>query len=69
MNFTNLVKLIRPNHWIKNFIFIVPILHFKFLNLAYINNLLITFVCFCLFSSAGYVLNDWFDRKKDIFHL
>ncbi len=69
MNFTNLVKLIRPNHWIKNFfVFIVPILHFKFLNLTYINNLLITFVCFCLFSSAGYVLNDWFDRKKDIFH-
>ena len=33
MNFTNLIELIRPTHWIKNFfVFIVPILHFKVLN-------------------------------------
>ena len=69
MNFTNLIELIRPTHWIKNFfVFIVPILHFKVLNLNEFNNLLITFLCFCLFSSAGYVLNDGFDREKDTLH-
>ena len=69
MNFTNLIELIRPTHWIKNFfVFIVPILHFKVLNFNEFNNLLITFLCFCLFSSAGYVLNDWFDRETDTFH-
>ena len=69
MNFTNLIELIRPTHWIKNFfVFIVPILHFKVLNFNEFNNLLITFLCFCLFSSAGYVLNDWFDREKDTYH-
>ena len=69
MNFTNLIELIRPTHWIKNFfVFIVPIIHFKFLNFNEFDNLLITFLCFCLFSSAGYVLNDWFDRETDTFH-
>ena len=69
MILNNLIIALRPHHWIKNiFIFVVPILHFKILDLHYLINLFLTFICFCFFSSAGYVLNDWFDRFKDKLH-
>ena len=69
MNITNLIEIIRPKHWIKNlFILIVPIIHFDILDVITLTNLLITFISFCLFSSGGYVLNDWIDRKKDSLH-
>ena len=69
MILTNLINTLRPHHWIKNiFIIVVPVLHFEILDLQYLINLFLTFICFCLLSSAGYVLNDWFDRFKDKLH-
>ena len=69
MNFKNLLDLIRPKHWIKNiFVFIVPLIHFQKIDSLTLINLLLVFISFCFFSSAGYVLNDWIDRIKDSFH-
>lgn len=64
----NLFNLFRCKQYTKNFfIFIALILiPFKEISLSIIINFLFVFCCFCLLSSAVYIINDLFDFKEDL---
>lgn len=63
------IKLIRPNHWIKNVLVFVPVLFAgEFFDLWRWERSALAFVAFCLLASAVYVINDIFDRKVDAMH-
>lgn len=63
-----IVRLIRPYQWIKNLLLFSPI----FFAGKVVQTTLLTVsagvVIFCLVSSLGYLLNDWMDREKDVYH-
>lgn len=65
----DVVKLLRVKHYIKNLLIFIPLF---FAGKIFDRNLLekafIGFVCFCLISSAVYILNDIQDREKDRLH-
>ena len=65
----NYLKLMRPKHYIKNFLIFLPLLFSgKLLDLS---NILITLggvICFSLMASSIYIINDIKDKDKDINH-
>lgn len=63
------IRLTRPKQYIKN-LFVVAALIFsnKILDIDSIYKTILTFISFCLISSAVYVLNDIVDIKKDKLH-
>lgn len=66
----NFFVLIRPYQWLKNSL-VLPLffLNFKSLEfLDHISDIIIIFLCFSIFSSAVYCLNDIFDFKTDQKH-
>lgn len=62
-------KQLRPKQWLKN-VFLFPALLFsgKFLELDPVIAASLGFAVFCLFSSTGYILNDYLDREADAKH-
>lgn len=69
MNYTALLKLMRPKQWTKNFfVFAAIIFSGNFLNIHILKINILTFVLFCLTSSSIYVLNDIVDIEKDKIH-
>lgn len=62
-------KSMRPNHWLKNLFVFAPLFfsgsvtHPEKAVMA-----VIVFLCFCLMSSAVYLLNDIVDRERDRVH-
>ncbi len=62
-------KTMRPNHWLKN-IFIFAPLFFSGSATHPDKAVIVTviFLCFCLMSSAVYLLNDIIDRERDRMH-
>src|SRR5690242_19934562 len=63
------IKLGRPQEWIKNvFVFAGLLFSGKFNQSHDVLEATITFVCFCLVSSAGYYLNDLIDVDLDRKH-
>jgi 4-hydroxybenzoate polyprenyltransferase len=66
---SNLVRLARPSHWIKN-LFVLAALLFsrEVTNLQAGEAAAVAFAAFCLASSAIYALNDAIDRKEDARH-
>lgn len=65
----NLLKLMRPKQWIKNFfVFGALIFSYSFLNLNKTIAALIAFILFCLISSTVYIMNDILDVEKDRIH-
>jgi 4-hydroxybenzoate polyprenyltransferase len=63
------IKLGRPQEWIKNvFVFAGLLFSGKFNQSHDVLEATITFVCFCLVSSAGYYLNDLIDVELDRKH-
>jgi 4-hydroxybenzoate polyprenyltransferase len=63
------IKLGRPQEWIKNlFVFAGLLFSGKFNQPHDVLEATITFVCFCLVSSAGYYLNDLIDVELDRKH-
>ncbi len=70
----NFIRLMRPSHWIKNsFIFAALIFGRKLTGptgqvLLAVSSALAGFLCFCLASSAVYILNDIVDRNADRLH-
>lgn len=67
--FLQIVKLLRISHWVKNFFLFFPLIFSGHLfNVNSIRSILIAFLSFSVLSSAFYVLNDIFDRKKDLLH-
>jgi 4-hydroxybenzoate polyprenyltransferase len=64
--FTFIIKLIRVKQWYKNLVVFLPIFFAsELLNVNLLISILIGFVSLCLTSSAGYVINDFIDLKKD----
>jgi 4-hydroxybenzoate polyprenyltransferase len=65
----NILKLLRPRHWIKNlFIFAPPFFADRLFSIINIRLCLLTFIGFSLAASSIYILNDIRDYKNDIFH-
>lgn len=63
------LRLIRVKQWIKNlFVFLPLIFGGKLLSSQGVTESIAAFACFCLGSSAIYVLNDIIDRKADRLH-
>lgn len=65
----NILRLLRPRQWIKNFaIFAAIIFGGALFNANVLQNVIIGFFVFCGISSATYVINDIFDVEKDKQH-
>ncbi len=64
-----LIKLLRPEQWVKNAFLIAPLIFSKHLfNPAYLLTTLLALMVFCLVSSSVYVVNDIADRDIDRQH-
>lgn len=65
----NYIKLMRPKHYIKNVLVFVPCFFNRNLfNTDKTQKAIVGFVCFCLVSSAVYIINDIKDVEKDKKH-
>lgn len=65
----DLVRLCRPRHWTKNVFVLAPLLFNESRSLASAGiAAIVAFVCFCLWSSAVYCLNDVLDARVDRLH-
>jgi decaprenyl-phosphate phosphoribosyltransferase len=65
----NYIRLLRINHWIKNFFIFIPVFFSAHIfDVSYIIRSIIGFVCFSLIASSIYILNDWKDIEKDKLH-
>jgi 4-hydroxybenzoate polyprenyltransferase len=63
------LRSLRPKHWIKNlFVFLPVFFAGRFFSSPDIWLVGAGFVIFCLAASAGYLLNDIFDRAADVRH-
>ncbi|OGC82419.1 MAG: hypothetical protein A2V81_00700 [Candidatus Abawacabacteria bacterium RBG_16_42_10] len=63
------LRLLRPSHWIKNFLVFVPLIFS--LNIFRIDRLILAieaFGAFCLMASCIYVINDFLDIERDRSH-
>ena len=64
-----LIKLLRPQQWIKNgFVFVGLLFGHAWHDAAKVQPALAAFAAFCLLSSAVYVFNDLMDREQDRLH-
>jgi 4-hydroxybenzoate polyprenyltransferase len=69
-----LLRTLRPVHWVKNVFVLAALIFSRRLagplaeSLPAVGMALGAFVCFCLASSAVYILNDILDRKTDRVH-
>ncbi len=65
------LQLLRPAHWIKN-MFVLAALVFGRklypLDMLALQSAIGAFWCFCMASSAIYIVNDIFDRRNDLMH-
>ena len=65
----NIIKLLKPNHYIKNLVVIVPLIFsMNLFNYSLWINVLYAFISFCAISSCIYVINDLIDVEKDRLH-
>lgn len=65
----NILRLLRPRQWIKNFaIFAAALFSGHLFDPIILQKLFWGFLVFCAISSAIYVINDLFDVKKDRLH-
>lgn len=65
----NIIRLLRPKHWIKNLLIFIPAFFSGNLwNAKMIGNLIISFLSFSLVSSVVYIVNDIKDLEKDRQH-
>jgi 4-hydroxybenzoate polyprenyltransferase len=64
----NYIKLIRPKHWIKNGLILIPLICYGTLTKANIINIILGFISFSLMASFIYIINDIKDIEKDKNH-
>lgn len=65
----NILRLLRPRQWIKNFaVFAAIIFSGSLFDIPTLEKAVIAFFLFCGLSSAAYIINDIFDIKKDRLH-
>ncbi|MEN9649281.1 MAG: hypothetical protein RL094_248 [Candidatus Parcubacteria bacterium] len=65
----NVLRLLRPTSWIKNFFIFVPLFFAReFLFIQKLESVIVAFICFSLTASCVYILNDIADREQDKLH-
>ena len=65
----NVLRLIRPRQWVKNFaVFAAITFAGELFNQSVFEKVFLSFFVFCGLSSATYIINDIFDVKKDRLH-
>lgn len=65
----NVIRLIRPRQWIKNFALFASITFAgELFDYPVLHSVALGFIVFCGLSSATYIINDIFDVKKDRLH-
>ncbi len=65
----NVLRLVRPRQWIKNFALFASITFSgELFNYPLLQTVALGFIVFCGLSSATYIINDIFDVKKDRLH-
>ena len=65
----NILRLVRPRQWVKNFaVFAAITFAGELFNKPVFESVLLSFFVFCGLSSATYIINDIFDIKKDRLH-
>lgn len=65
----NLLRLVRPRQWIKNFaVFATITFTGELFDPPVVSKVILAFFVFCGLSSATYIINDIFDIKKDRLH-
>ncbi len=65
----NILRLIRPRQWIKNFaIFAAIVFSGELFNFPLLEKVILSFIVFCGLSSATYIINDIFDVESDRMH-
>ncbi len=63
------VRVLRPDHWVKNVIIFFPVLFARrYLDAEAWGLAALAAAAFCLTSSAVYIFNDVLDRQSDKFH-
>jgi len=63
------LKLIRPHHWVKNFLIFLPLIFSgQLLDVSLFSVAIFGFSAFCLLSSFVYILNDMRDMEQDRQH-
>jgi len=68
-SFRDIIRLLRPRQWIKNFIIYAALLFSgQFFNLNQFIFVTYGFFIFCAISSSIYIINDIFDVEKDKIH-
>lgn len=64
-----MLQLLRPHHWVKNILVVVPVLLAHLWgDFGVVKSALLALVCFCLAASAGYIINDLLDLEADRKH-
>ncbi len=65
----NIIRLVRPRQWIKNFaVFAAITFAGQLFNPPVFANVLLSFFVFCGLASSTYIINDIFDANKDRLH-
>ncbi len=65
----NLIKLMRPKHYLKNGLIFMPLFFSKkAISHASIKSIILGFIAFCCISSFVYIINDLKDVKRDRVH-
>jgi 4-hydroxybenzoate polyprenyltransferase len=63
------LQLLRVKHWVKNAFILFPLLFSgRFFVFGFFESAVITFFSFSFLASSVYILNDFFDVKKDLHH-
>ncbi len=69
MGVRDVVKLLRPQQWYKNFLVFLPIIFVgQLFDLSALVKTLYGFIVLCGVSSTNYIINDIIDREKDRLH-
>lgn len=64
----NIIRLIRPHHWIKNFFIFAPLFFTFNFQLEMVTTVAIGFALFSLVASSVYIFNDYHDIAEDRIH-
>lgn len=65
----NYIKLMRPKHYIKNFLIFFPVVFSgNLFDYNYLVSVSLGFIAFCLSASIVYIINDIKDKEKDKLH-
>ena len=63
------IKLMRPKHWIKNFLIFLPLIFGgNFFHLESLKSIILAFFAFSFATSVVYIINDIKDKEKDKLH-